>query len=96
MEIKRLNKGDLVLWSRPKKIKDNWFNAIIEKTIYAKRNIQFIMRCNYNKLSYNVVSTNPLDKEDIDKINLNDYVFDNGNPAFSQGLPLLEEGVVSD
>lgn len=92
MGIKKLNENELVLWSKPKRIKNNWFNAIIEKTKYETRNIQFIMRCNYNELSYIVVSIKPLTEKDMDSINLDNYVFDNGNPRFSQGLP-LKEGV---
>lgn len=92
-ENQRNKKDDLVLWSKPKRIKGNWFNAIIEKVIYKTRNIQFIMRCNYNELSYIVVSTTPLTKEDIDNININDYIFENGNPLFSRGIPYQKVGV---
>lgn len=91
MEIKKLNESELVLWSKLKRIKDNWFNAIIEKTKYATRNIQFIMKCNYNELCYIVVSTKPLTEKDIDNINLDDYVFNNNNPKFSKGIPILED-----
>lgn len=94
MEINKINKGELVLWSTPKRIKNNWFNAIIKKTMYATRNIQFIMRCNYNELSYIVVSTSPLSEEDINNINIDDYIFENGNPLFSRGIPYLKVGVV--
>jgi hypothetical protein len=93
MKIKEIKKDDLVLWSKPKRIKGNWFNAIIEKVIYKTRNIQFIMRCNYNELSYIVVSTTPLTKEDIDNININDYISENGNPLFSRGIPYQKVGV---
>ncbi len=88
MEVKPLREEDIVLWSKPQRIKENWFNAIIEKPQYITRNIQFIMRCNYNELSYIVVSKNPLTEKDIDNINLDNYIFSNGNPKFSQGLPL--------
>lgn len=94
MEINKINKGDLILWSTPKRIKNNWFNAIIKKTMYTTRNIQFIMRCKYNELSYIVVSIEPLNEEDIDNININDYIFENGNPLFSKGIPCLKVGVV--
>lgn len=92
MKIKSLNENDLVCWSIPKRIKNNWFNAIIEKPMYATRNIQFIMRCNYNELSYIVVSVKFLTKDDIEKIKLDDYIFDNRNPAFCKGLPYKKEG----
>ncbi len=85
--------NELVLWSKPKRVKDNWFNAIIEKTKYESRNIQFIIRCNYNELSYIVVSVYPLTEKEIDNINLDNYIFDNGNPKFRLGLPLKKEGV---
>lgn len=90
LEIKSME--ETVLWSRPKRIKKNWYNAIIEKTKYATRNIQFIMKCNYNELSYIVVSTKALTEKDIDNIKLSDYIFDNGNPCFSRGI-LRREGV---
>lgn len=85
MEIKSISKEDVVLWSRPKKIKEGWFNAIIEKPIFENKNIQFIMKCNFNNLSYIVVSRQALSLEEIENINLDDYIFDS-QTNFSQGL----------
>lgn len=76
MEIKEINKEDIVLWSRPQKIKERWFNAVIEKPIFEDRNIQFIMKCNFYKLEYIVVSTKELSLEEIEDINLNNYIFE--------------------
>ena len=87
MEIKSISKEDVVLWSRPKKIKEGWLNAVIEKPIFEGRNIQFIMRCNYNKLSYIVVSRQALSLKEIENIELDDYIFDN-QINFSRGVKL--------
>ena len=84
MEIKSIRKEDVILWSRPRKIKEGWFNAIIENPIHEDRNIQLIMKCNFNSLSYIVVSRQALSLEEIENINLNDYVFD-GFSKFSKG-----------
>lgn len=84
MEIKSISKEDVILWSRPIKIKEGWLNAIIKKPIHEDRNIQFIMKCNYNKLTYIVVSRKALNLKEIENINLNDYVFDSFS-KFSKG-----------
>lgn len=95
MEIKKLNEKDVVLWSRPRKIKENWFNAIIEKPIFEDRNIQFIMRCCYDKLGYIVVSRKALSLEQIENINLKDYVFE-GFAQFSRGVKIEKVGAVNE
>lgn len=76
MEIKKLNKTDIVLWSKPKRIKENWLNAIIEKPILKNKNIQFIIKSEINELSYIVVSLRPLSIKDIENINLDNYIFE--------------------
>lgn len=76
MEIKHIKTGELVLWSKPKRIKENWLNAIIEKPILKNKNIQFIIKSEINELSYIVVSLRPLSIEDIENINLDNYVFE--------------------
>ena len=87
MEVKPLKEGEIVLWSRPQKIKADWFSAVIEKPIFENRNIQFIMKCNFNKLSYIVVSRKELSLEEIENINLDDYIFDN-QTNFSRGVKI--------
>lgn len=76
MEIKHIKTGEIVLWNKPKRIKENWLNATIEKPIFKNKNIQFIMKCEFNELSYIVVSLRPLSIEDIENINLDNYVFE--------------------
>lgn len=76
MEIKEMKKEEAVLWSKPKKIKEGWYNAVIEKPIFEDRDIQFIMKCNFYKLEYIVVSTKELSLEEIEDINLNNYIFE--------------------
>lgn len=94
IEVKKINDSGLVLWSRPNKIKDNWYNAILQKPkATRKSNIQFIMRCNLaysenNQTSYIVVSKEPMNLEDINKINLNNYIFDN-QKNFSKGVECI-------
>ncbi len=87
MEIKSINKEEIVLWSRPQKIKEGWFNAVIEKPIFEGKNIQFIMKCNFDKLSYIVVSRKKLSLEEIENIDLDDYIFDN-QTNFSRGIKI--------
>ena len=86
MDIKVINKNDIVLWSKPQEIKKDWFNAIIKEPILEDENIQFIMKCNFNKLSYIVVSRKELSLEEIENINL-DYIFDN-QTNFSRGVKI--------
>lgn len=76
MEINEINKEDVVIWSKPKKVKEGWLNAIIEKPIFEDRNIQFIMKCNFYKLEYIVVSKKKLSLEEIEDIDLNNYIFE--------------------
>lgn len=76
------------LWSKPVKIKELWYNAILQKPQPTKKsNIQFIMMCNLESKgeSYIVVSKEPLTLEDINKIDLDDYIFENNN-YFSKGV----------
>ena len=87
MDIKVINKNDIVLWSKPQEIKKDWFNAIIKEPILEDENIQFIMKCNFNKLSYIVVSRKELSLEEIENINLDDYIFDN-QTNFSRGVKI--------
>lgn len=84
IEIKKKNEEEVVKWTRPQKIKEGWFNAIIEKLIIKDKNIQFIMRCTFNGLEYIVVSLKPLSKKEIEDININDYKF-SGLSYFSKG-----------
>lgn len=94
IEVKTINDSDLVLWTRPVKIKDNWYNAILQKpTPTRKSNIQFIMRCNLaysesKETSYIVVSKEPMTLAEINKINLNNYIFDN-SIHYSKGVDLI-------
>lgn len=94
IEVIKSNENNLVLWTRPNKIKDNWYNAILQKPkATRKSNIQFIMRCNLaysenNQTSYIVVSKDPMSLEDINKINLNNYIFDN-QKNFSKGVECI-------
>ncbi len=76
MEIKHIKTGELVSWSKSKRIKENWLNAIIEKPIFKNKNIQFIIKSEINELSYIVVSLKPLSIEEIENINLDNYVFE--------------------
>ena len=39
MDIKVINKNDIVLWSKPQEIKKDWFNAIIKEPILEDENI---------------------------------------------------------
>lgn len=91
MEINKLNENELVLWSKPKKIKEHWYNAILERPEpVIKSNIQFIMKSRLFgavETSYIVVSKTPLSLTDINNINLNEYIFDN-QTNFSKGLRL--------
>lgn len=70
IEVIKSNENNLVLWTRPNKIKDNWYNAILQKPkATRKSNIQFIMRCNLaysenNQTSYIVVSKDPMNLND--------------------------------
>lgn len=84
MEIRKKNEEEIVKWTRPQKIKEGWFNAIIEKPIFEEKNIQFIMKCNFYQLEYIVVSIDELSLEEIEDININDYKF-SGLPYFSKG-----------
>ena len=94
IEVIKSNENNLVLWTRPNKIKDNWYNAILQKPkATRKSNIQFIMRCNLaysenKQTSYIVVSKDPMSLEDINKINLNNYIFDN-QKNFSKGVECI-------
>ena len=45
------------------------------------------MKCNFNKLSYIVVSRKELSLEEIENINLDDYIFDN-QTNFSRGVKI--------
>ena len=48
MKINKLSESELVLWSKPKKIKEHWYNAILERPKpVIKSNIQFIMKADY-------------------------------------------------
>ena len=89
MEIKKLNESEAVLWSRPKKVKEHWYNAILERPAPIREdNIQFIMKCKLFEAvetSYIVVSKTPLSLTDINNIELNNYIFDNQS-NFSRGL----------
>ena len=76
MEIKHIKTGELVSWSKSKRIKENWLTAIIEKPIFKNKNIQFIIKSEINELSYIVVSLKPLSIEEIENINLDNYVFE--------------------
>lgn len=91
MEVKPLKEGEIVLWSRPQKIKEDWFSAVIEKPIFENRNIQFIMKCKLFEAvetSYIVVSKEELEPEEIESINLKDYIFDN-QKNFSRGVKMI-------
>lgn len=94
IEVKTINDSDLVLWTRPVKIKDNWYNAILQKPAPTRKsNIQFIMRCNLaysenKETSYIVVSREPMTLEDINKIDLNNYIFDN-SIHYSKGVDFI-------
>ena len=94
IEVKTINDSDLVLWTRPVKIKDNWYNAILQKPAPTRKsNIQFIMRCNLaysenKETSYIVVSKEPMTLEDINKIDLNNYIFDN-SIHYSKGVDFI-------
>ena len=75
-EIKMAN-DDFAFCTKPIKIKDLWYNAILQKPQPTKKsNIQFIMRCNLTgtQTSYIVVSKEPMTLEEINKINLNDIL----------------------
>ena len=94
IEVHTINDNDVVLWTRPVKIKDNWYNAILQKPAPTRKsNIQFIMRCNLaysenKKTSYIVVSKEPMTLEDINKIDLNNYIFDN-SIHYSKGVDFI-------
>lgn len=94
IEVKTKNDSDLVLWTRPVKIKDNWYNAMLQKPAPTRKsNIQFIMRCNLaysenKKTSYIVVSKESMTLEDINKIDLNNYIFDN-SIHYSKGVDFI-------
>ena len=86
-EIKMANE-DFAFWTRPVKIKELWYNAILQKPQPTKKsNIQFIMRCNLTgtQTSYIVVSRKPMTLEEINKIDLNDYIF-SSQKNFSKGV----------
>ena len=97
IEVETIDHNDLVLWTRPIKIKDNWSNAILQKpTPTRKSNIQFIMKCRLFEAvetSYIVVSKTPLSLSDINNIDLNNidlnnYIFDN-QTNFSKGVDYI-------
>lgn len=92
IEVIKSNENNLVLWTRPIKIKDNWYNAILQKpTPTRKSNIQFIMKCRLFEAvetSYIVVSKTPLSLSDINNIDLNNYIFDN-QTNFSKGVDYI-------
>ncbi len=89
IEIKPLNTEDIAFWSRPIKIKDLWFNAILQQPKPTREsNIQFIMKCKMfdaKEISYIVVSREPMTLEEINDIDLNDYIFSNQS-NFSKGV----------
>lgn len=94
IEVIKSNENNLVLWSKPNKIKDNWYNAILQKPkATRKSNIQFIMRCNLaysenKETSYIVVSRKPMTLEEINNIDLNNFIFDN-QKHFSKGVDFI-------
>lgn len=84
-----VNKSDIVLWSKPVKIKDLWYNAILKQPAPTKEsNIQFIMVFNAEQTSYIVVSKEPLTLEQIDNINLDNFIFDNQR-VMSKGVEVI-------
>lgn len=93
IEIKALNESDLVLWSKPIKIKEHWYNAILEKpTPILESNIQFIMKSRLfgaTETSYIVVSKNLLSLTDINNIDLDNFIFDSQS-NFSKGVAIYE------
>lgn len=89
IEVKPVSESDIAFWTRPVKIKELWYNAILQKPQPTKKsNIQFIMRCKIFdavETSYIVVSKDPMTLEEINKIDLNDYIFSNQS-NFSKGV----------
>ncbi len=89
IEVSKINENDIAFWTRPVKIKELWYNAILQKPQPTKKNnIQFIMRCKMfgaKETSYIVVSRDPMTLEEINKIDLNDYIFGNQS-NFSKGV----------
>lgn len=89
IEVKPVSESDIAFWTRPVKIKELWYNAILQKPHPTKKsNIQFIMRCKMFdavETSYIVVSRDPMTLEEINQIDLNDYIFSN-QKNFSKGV----------
>lgn len=72
MEAKLIN-----LWSQPKKIKENWWSAILEFPEPATdNNIQFIIKHKTKPIKYIIVSKTPLTVAEINAINLKDFYFE--------------------
>lgn len=93
IEIETIDHNNLVLWTRPIKIKDNWYNAILQKpTPILESNIQFIMKSRLfgaTETSCIVVSKNPLSLTDINNIDLDNFIFDSQS-NFSKGVAIYE------
>lgn len=94
IKSEKIKESDLVLWTRPVKIKDLWYNAILQQPAPTRdSNIQFIMRSNLaysetKETTYIVVSKEPMTLEEINKIDLGNFIFDN-QKYFSKGVELI-------
>lgn len=92
--LNELNQCKVVSWSKPVKIKELWYNAVLQHPKPTKQsNIQFIMKCNLaytetKETSYIVVSRDPMTLEEINNIRLDNFIFDN-QKHFSRGVELI-------